>query len=338
MQSRRLSRPSILCLSLCVCWLTTPAAGQTLGADFAANYQINDLGSVTDLPPEYGGLSFANANTLIIGGGANTEFGLIYQVSLTRDATTQAIVGLGAATPYRGGAIGAYNDGGVVFGPGGVLFTSRWPVNELGQTKPGSTAEDKIIDLGALGVAVSNAALNFVPSGFSGAGQLKLVSWSGGEWYSASLVADGGGTFNLAGLAQVDLGTVDGNLPGGPEGFVYVSGDNPGFGGNPSMLVAEWSDGNVAAYQVDANGNPIGSTRRDFISGLSGAEGAVLDPLTGDFLFSTFGGGDRIVRVSGFTELPPIPEPSTYALWLGGIGTLALWLRRRQAAAIRATA
>ena len=31
-----------------------------------------------------------------------------------------------------------------------------------------------------------------------------------------------------------------------------------------------------------------------FITGLNGAEGAQIDPLTGDFLFSTFGANDRI--------------------------------------------
>jgi hypothetical protein len=36
------------------------------------------------------------------------------------------------------------------------------------------------------------------------------------------------------------------------------------------------------------------------MTGLSGAEGAALDPLTGDFLFSTFGGGSRVIEVRGF--------------------------------------
>ena len=45
------------------------------------------------------------------------------------------------------------------------------------------------------------------------------------------------------------------------------------------------------------------------ITGLDGAEGALLDPVTGDFLFSTFGGGSRVVAVRGFrapaAQLPP---------------------------------
>ena len=36
------------------------------------------------------------------------------------------------------------------------------------------------------------------------------------------------------------------------------------------------------------------------MTGLGGAEGGTRDPVTGDFLFSTFGGGDRVLVVRGF--------------------------------------
>lgn len=313
--------------------LAAQCHAQVLGTDFAATYTVTDLGSIGQLPSFYGGLTFLSANTILIGGNANTSEGLIYQVPVFRDPATQHVTGFGDATPFRGGTMGAYNDGGVVFGPDSVLFTSQWPVNKLGQSKPGSTVEDKVIDLTALGVADSHAAINFVPASFGGAGQAKLVSWEVGEWYSASLSPDGSGTFDLTGLTRVDVdpSTVEIDvLPGGPEGFVYVSAANPGFGSN-SMLLSEFSAGNVAAYRVDGAGNPILSSRRDFLTGLEGAEGATLDPVTGDFLFSTFGGGDRVVRVSGFTEPPPppVPEPQTFALLLGGLGGLLGFLRRR---------
>ena len=206
-----------------------------------------------------------------------------------------------------------------MFGPGGVLFTSRWPVNQLGETKPGSTDEDKVIDMAALGIAGSHAALNFVPVGFSGAGHVKMVSWSGGEWYSGTLSPDGFGTYDLTGVSQIDLDTstpaVEG-LPGGPEGFTDVSGLNPAFGAN-SMLLSEYSAGKMSVYSMDSNGNPILSSRHSFLDGLDGAEGATLDPLTGDFLFSTFGGGDRLVLVSGFTQSPTHPATRPRAFDLG---------------------
>ena len=309
-------------------------AAITLGADFSADYVVTDLGSIAQLPPLYGGLTFLSPNAIIIGGDANVAPGRIYEAAVLRDPGTQRITGFGPATLFRGGSIGTYNDGGVVFGPGGVLFTSQWPVNKLGETKLGSLVEDKVIDLAAAGVANSHAALNFVPAGYGGAGNVKLVSWSGGQWYNATLTPDGSGTFDLTALAQVD---VDSNTPamdvlgGGPEGFVYVDGANPGFGSN-SLLLSEFGVGKVGVFNLDANSDPILTSRRDFLNGLEGAEGATLDPVTGDFLFSTYGGGDRLVLVSGFTAPPPppVPEPEIYALMLAGLSAIGYTARRRR--------
>jgi len=159
---------------------------------FAANYSIFNLGSVPGLPSGYGGLTFLDDNTLLIGGAANSASGSLYTISVTRGVGGFINGFSGSAQRYGGpkGRVGECNDGGVVFGPGGVLFTARWPINGLGQTKPGSIDEVKIIALAPLGVASSLAALNFVPTGFGGAGLVKLVSYSGGQWYSAGLTPD----------------------------------------------------------------------------------------------------------------------------------------------------
>ena len=147
--------------------------------------------------------------------------------------------------------------------------------------------------------------MQFVPPGQPGAGSLKLASYRGGGWYDADVVADGAGTYDLANVREI----VDSRLEGGPEGFVYVPPGSPQFSG-PSLLVSEYGVDEVAAYQVDANGDPRIATRRAVVSGLDGAEGALLDPVTGDFLFSTFGGGSRVVAVRGFrAPPPPLPAP-----------------------------
>lgn len=315
------------------------AQAQSLGLDFASDYSVTDLGEVPGLRTPYGGLTLlaGDTDTLLIGGAANSASGRLYSIGVTRDATTNSITGFNG-TALQFGDVGEYNDGGVTYGPGGVLFTAQWPVNNLGQTKPGSTDEDRVDDLAPFGVGGSSiAAISFVPEGFAGAGKAKIVSWSSGNFYDLDLIPDGNGTFDINSATQIDLDPDNvgmQSLPGGPEGFVYIDESNAGFSVD-SMLVSDWSAGRVSAYDLDAEGNPLVPTRRDFLTGLTGAEGAFIDPLTGDFLFSTFGGGDRVVRVDGFIAPPPPPDPNVIPLpaaaWLllGGLGAL-FGLRRRQ--------
>src|SRR3954453_18195910 len=288
-------------LLLLICTFSAASArAQAIEPPFKAQYSEVDLGAPPGVPRSFGGLTLRDGsqNTLLIGGAANGSTGALYAVHVTRDAAGHIDGFAGQATRF---ADAPNNDGGVTYGPGGVLFLARWPNNELGQVKPGSTTTHKVIDMAALGVESSLSALAFVPSGFPGAGSLKLSSYSGGAWYDATVAPDGTGTYNVAGVTEIP----GSRLPGGPEGYVYVPPGSPQFA-NPSMLVAEYLAGNVAAYQLDGDGNPQVGTRRTFMSGLSGAEGAFIDPLTNDFIFSTFGGGDHVIAVRGFAAPPPV--------------------------------
>jgi hypothetical protein len=249
-------------------------------ATYNASYTLSDIGSVPGLPAAYGGLAFlpSNPNVIVIGGAANTAQGALYSIGVVRDAQNHITGFTGTAAHH---SEGQFNDGGVVFGPGGVLFYTRYTVNEIGQVEPGSAVNDRIIDLDPLGVASSVGALNFVPAGFPGAGQMKIVSYDAGTWYTAAFSPDGTGTFNITSA------TLNTTISGGPEGFTYVPIGSPIFPSGSSMLVSEYAAGIVSTYQIDANANPVPASRAVFISGLTGAEGAVIDPVTGDFLFST---------------------------------------------------
>lgn len=303
------SRGVVVLVALAVLAAAPSAArAQRLVPPFDVAYSLADLGSPPGVPAPLGGLTVEAGTTdrLLVGGAANDASGALYEVPVTRDAAGHITGFSGTATRF---ADAGYNDGGVTYGPGGVLVLARWPTNELGQTKPGSTITDKIIDLEPLGVASSLASLAFVPPGRPGEGRLKLASWSGGEWYDAGVAADGSGTYDLVGVTQVPDSTVP-----GIEGFAYVPPGSPQFAA-PSLLASEYSSDVVTAYEVDAAGNPVTSTRRIVVDGLSGAEGALIDPLTGDFLFTTFGGGDHLVVVRGFAPEPgvtpaPTPTPS----------------------------
>ena len=290
---------------------------------FSGSYTLTDLGPVPGLPAPYGGLTTAlgDTSTLVIGGLANHLGGGLFTIGLVRDGSGHITGYSGAATPF--GPVGEYNDGGVVYGPGGVLFAAQWPVNNLGQTAPGSTDEDRVDDLAPLGVGGGGpGGLTFVPATHPGAGQFKLVTWSAGDWYTLGLAPDGSGTFDIVST------TLETTLGGGPEGIAYIPIGSPLFP-NPSVVVSEWSANTVGVYDVDANGDPVVATRRTFLSGLTGAEGAFIDPVTGDFLFSTFGAGtDRVFRVSGFVPPPPPPVPEPTTLLLFGTGLAAVGLRR----------
>lgn len=280
------------------------AVSTSITPPFDTVYTAYDLGSVPGVPSQkYGGvtLQLNNFNKLLIGGHANDSDGAIYEIEVVRDENKHITGFNGQATKIIDAP---YNDGGIVFGPNDVLFAARYPVNELAQYLPGSTKPDRITNTANLGVAQSLAALAFVPNDFSGAGKLKFVTWSGGQFYDVDFSPDGSGLFNINSVKQ------EVTLQGGPEGIAYVPQGSPLFP-NPSILVSEWSSGKVGVYEVDSNGNPIISTRREFLS-LARAEGAYIDPLTGDFLFSTWGasgGSDHVIVVRGFTQ-PPLPKCS----------------------------
>ena len=280
-----------------------PLGGPAIVPPFNADYSLVILGLVPGVPEYYGGLTFKydDPNTLLIGGGAGGANGRIYQISVIRDVNWHITGFSGVATVYPSAesTIGQYNTS-VVFGRDNVLFVAHYPVNELEQSRPGSISPDRILDLTPLGVAGTGCSIGFVPPGFPGEGSMKLTSWSGGGWYHCELAPDGNGTFNIvSAILRADIG-------GAPKGIAFVPLGSPLFPAN-SVLIPRTTYGTVATASLDANGDPVAGTMLNFISGFGGVDGACIDPISGDLLFSgTSGGPLQVARVSGFAA-PPTP-------------------------------
>jgi hypothetical protein len=332
------SRFLVLAMSLVLFAAPSANAGPVIASPFSSDYTLVDLGALPGIPSPYGGLTLeaGNPNVLLIGGNANTSRGAIYAIPVTRDVHGN-INGFGAATLF---ASAPYIDGGLAYGPGGVLFYTTFDTNTIGEIKPGSTSPDKIVPLAPLGVdpnGLGVGSLAFVPAGFPSAGAFRIASYWNGQFYDASLHADGSGTYNIASVTADPLAVIHSNTGPDPEGVAYVPQGSKDFA-STSLLVSQYRSGIIGTYTADADGNPLASSKVPFITGLNGAEGAFIDPLTGDFLFTTFNGGfnpggDHFIVVEGFnapTSTSPVPEPSTLVMWSVMFGTvgLVLWYKR----------
>jgi hypothetical protein len=175
--------------------------------------------------------------------------------------------------------------------------------------KTGSVTADRVDNLGPLGVNFSVGTCAFVPAGFRGAGRFKVVAWNASTIQDLPLTPDGAGTFN-PGIAGPAI-----QLAGGPEGMAYVPQSAPLIGGK--LLIAEWGVGTLAAYDLDANGDPLPATRAVVAGGATGFGGGAVDPVTGDIVFLSGAGGLLILRNS--------PACGTYTLYgpasPGALGT-----------------
>lgn len=272
---------------------------------FAAAYSCVKIGTVPAVPVGWGALTlkYDDPNTLLMGGRANTANGRIYQIGLVRDANMHITGFTGTATiyPTADATIGQNNDGSIVFGPDDVLFVTRFPNNELEQSKPGSSDPDKVTNLSRVGIDHSVGSIGFVPSGFPGAGGMKIVS-AAGEWYHCDFVPDGNGTF------EVTSAFLRATVPATPEGILFVPPNSPVFPAN-SVLINEWSSGKIVTAPLDANGDPIVANAQDVVVGFGSSEGPFIDSLTGDLLFWSTNNGGSIFRVTGF-QVPPTPGPT----------------------------
>jgi hypothetical protein len=250
--------------------------GATVHAPFDRSYTFRMLGSPPGVLKPYGGLLLdgSDPDVLVVAGHAQRLTAALCQVSLTRDAR-------GHVDGFRGTArhlaAAPFADGGIARGPKDVLFYTRYPNSEVGQLRAGSRMPDRVDKLDG----PTSGGFAIVPPGLPGAGRSKRLAWPGGEWFDAELAPE---SLGFALTAQEQVAT----LAGGPDGFAYVPAG--ACFEQPALLVAEWSQHSIAAYEIDENGDPVPSTRRLVLSGCRGVLALAIDHATGDVLVSTWRG------------------------------------------------
>ena len=281
----------------------TPYGSVKIGDRFKDNYTAYSLGKPKGVSGILGAMTFkrfadgtVDPNTMLVGGGAASAGGTLYEVKVLRGEGGH-IIGFDddaiPETPYYANyfADSPYTDAGLVYTPDGVLLANLWPVSGTNIINPGG-APNATLPQGLGGFA-------FVPTGFGGAGQLKATGkWASNAFYTVNYSQDG--TF-ADGTPRYKIDSVreETNAGFGPGAFIYVPTTAPNFSGGNSLVMAEWNVGEIAAYEVDSQGNPIASTREVMIDDYSGAWGAIADPVTGDLIFNAWSGYDNMMIVRG---------------------------------------
>jgi hypothetical protein len=272
-----------------------------MGAAYEAHYSWHDMGPVPGVPGRLGGcvLEAGNDDALLIAGDSEASTGAIYRIGIVRDACKHIVGFSGTATPVFTTPM---VDANLLYGTDGLMIYPQWPVNQISQHPAGSTVAATTTDMATLGVESSVSGLGFVPSYLPAAGAPRTLTWSSGNWYHLDFSYNGS-TYDISN-AQLAV-----TLEGGPGGFAYVPPGSPGFP-NPSIIVAEWSAHKVATYDADAQGDPIVSTRQELFTAFPSPWGAYFDPVSGDYLFLTWGSvPDRVFVVRGFSKPPPVSVP-----------------------------
>jgi hypothetical protein len=144
------------------------------GNRFKNDYAAYALGRPDGVPGILGGAAFKDENTLLLGGGAASEGGAIYNVRVQRGEGGH-IIGFDqdAYTTYFGDA--PYNDASIVQLPGGTIWANQWPSSGVTVVRPGGAPYELLPNrLGGMA---------FVPAGFPGAGELKAFDAYNGSGF-----------------------------------------------------------------------------------------------------------------------------------------------------------
>lgn len=275
----------------------------TVVPPFDADYRVYDLGPIPGAPQgRYGGtmLKPGDSSKLLIAVYAEAANGQIWEVGLKRGKTGHI---LGLVGPAVKVADAPNVDANLIHVPGDAILYSTWNTNTLGVILAGQSTPAQTLSLAPLGVPTSISGIGVVPSSFAApqAGTLKGVTWSECRWYSFA-----GNAFTPTQVLSISSTQAGASFTEGCGGFAYIPAGSPRFA-QGGLMMAEWAT-TVSAFDVDAQGDPIPSTRKPFLTGLEGSWAAYFDQVSGDYLFPSWGRQpeDTIILVQGFVPPPPI--------------------------------
>lgn len=279
------------------------AQSRSLVAPFNASYTLRSINPPSGLPAypvgedEVETLRFKPGDPgrlLLSARVGDTEPSKLYEVEVSRDSAGHIIGFAGAPkeyqraqasdSPHRNRFTGAAD-----FAPNGTLLygsVDTWCQIPAGQTEP-ATCVDSIGD--------TQPAINqgnffrFVPAGFAAAGHLKL--WSAADsdtWYDLpySIQVNGELQFSQA-EARTAAARDDFSLR---DDFAFVKGGLPLIPNDSIVVAADAKDqgttGGLYVYELNAQADPILSSRRRMLEGFSNVLTVAQDPVSKDFLFT----------------------------------------------------
>ncbi|MFO0587833.1 MAG: hypothetical protein U0441_09855 [Polyangiaceae bacterium] len=256
--------------------------------------QLGDFGSA-QVPTWVGGMVFSpeDPDRLLVVGGSASESAALYSIPVQRDPDCH-VAALGIAEKIAD----LPNADPIAVGPDkslliGIVSYSDPPLTKIGRMSPGAMSLEKELDLTDFGVTRPVSGLGVVPEGYDGAGHLAFTTFpdsnvsSYGRWYTTT---PSDGATDPLDFQSVTPGS---DLPWSAS-FVYLGAQNR-LGASPKLLIVDYQDRELKAYDVNADGTPNITLPTLVLSvppnaGTSqqvvGLWGTALDPTTGDLLIA----------------------------------------------------
>ncbi len=181
----------------------------------------------------------------------------------------------------------------------------------------------------------------------------KIIDFSGLSGWSGNQLTSADGDIMFTGIAGIDDNSFQIRTIGGGWGEVLESGPF-----NATAIQFDFTDP-VSSFQFNTYGNTPGANwvleAFDAFGNIIASQtygritlGATLDTVAGisstsaNISYATmtdynpsFGLEGSVLYIDNFTYTAPIPEPSTYALMLGGLGLVGFMSYRRRKAAVK---